>query len=224
MSLVSVHAPVSDWRSGARKASDRRPRRPSLEAGVFLSLLAICNLPLVFGNVPDLAFDLEAVRGGDWWRVLTHGFAHVSLYHLLLDAGTFPWLYRSLIQPRMHLRWLYVGGGLAGSLAAAVLTDPALATHGLAGLSGISHGLFGIVLLEMIQRRTLSPVLGTVLFSMLVLKAAFEAVTGDVFLAWVHLGDLGMPMAVAHTGGLLGGLLVFLLVRHGWTKRTTSMA
>ena len=33
--------------------------------------------------------DLQAVGGGQWWRLLTHPFVHVSAWHLLLDASIY---------------------------------------------------------------------------------------------------------------------------------------
>jgi hypothetical protein len=41
-------------------------------------------------------------------------------------------------------------------------------------------------------------------------KAAYEVVTGQMFLQFLHFGLLGAPVAVSHVGGVAGALLVWL--------------
>ena len=40
-------------------------------------------------------------------------------------------------------------------------------------------------------------------------KAAWEAVTGQVFFTWLHFGLLGTPVAVCHLGGVVGGVIAW---------------
>ena len=44
-------------------------------------------------------------------------------------------------------------------------------------------------------------------------KAAIEAATGQVALAILHFGLMGVPIAACHAGGAVAGLMFALLVR-----------
>ena len=50
-------------------------------------------------------------------------------------------------------------------------------------------------------------------FLVVVGKAAFEALTGRMFFAFLSFGMLGDPVAVSHAGGIIGGLTALLLVQ-----------
>jgi hypothetical protein len=55
--------------------------------------------------------------------------------------------------------------------------------------------------------------LGLAALLILLGKCVFEAWTGGVCLSFLHLGNVGYPVAVCHAGGMLGGLLLQLLRR-----------
>ena len=180
------------------------------ELWIFTLLLGLANVPLLFGCVCEpLLFVPERVASGEWWRVLTASFVHVSPYHLLLDAGAFLLLYHSLREPSRVWRLLTVAACAAGSLALAVF---ALAPEGsLCGLSGIGHGLLAVSALEMMgasDRATAR--IGAACFIDVLAKGVFEAYMGEVMFASLHLGDVATPVAVCHLGGVLGGLAVFV--------------
>ena len=64
---------------------------------LFTALTLLLNLPLGRGSFSDaLRFRPSAVGDGEWWRLLTHPFIHVSWYHLFLDGVAFFILYRGL--------------------------------------------------------------------------------------------------------------------------------
>ena len=44
-------------------------------------------------------------------------------------------------------------------------------------------------------------------------KAAVEAINGRVFFTFLHFGLMGDAVAVAHAGGVVGGLFAMLLLR-----------
>jgi rhomboid family GlyGly-CTERM serine protease len=176
-------------------------------------LLLALNLPTLAGDpLISLVFQPDALKRGEVWRLLTFPFIHVSWYHLLLDGAAFLLLYRSLQQPILAIRLLYVIAAGTMSLCMAWLLDPALAQRGLCGLSGVDHGLMAISSLEMIASgppRTAERRLGLIALAVLLLKSAFEAVTGSALLGFLHFGLMGHPVAVVHAGGVLGGILAF---------------
>jgi rhomboid family GlyGly-CTERM serine protease len=183
---------------------------------LFLGLLFAFNFPVLFGNWwGSMMFQSEAVAGGEWWRLVTHPFVHVTWYHLLLDGTAFLTLYHSLLETRLLKRLAYVLAGGAGSLVLSWMVSDNL-VQGLCGLSGIAHGLMAVSAVEMISDtssdRTTRRV-GWISFVLVVLKAAFEAVTGRMFLGFLAFGMLGDPVAVSHAGGIVGGLSMMLLLR-----------
>ncbi|MEY2427846.1 MAG: hypothetical protein QOJ40_731 [Verrucomicrobiota bacterium] len=210
--------------SHSSAAADRNVRAPVLrplfqrpELFFFFILLVIFNTPVLFGSgCQSLMFQSDAVRNGQWWRLLTHPFVHVTWYHLLLDGTAFLTLYYSLVENKLFYRLLYVFAAGAGSLLLSWAATSAMATSGLCGLSGIAHGLMAISALEMVagnpphsaERR-----IGLVSFILVISKAAFEAVTGRMFFAFLDFGLLGDPVAVSHAGGIVGSLLAMFLVR-----------
>src|SRR5262245_45811068 len=95
---------------------------------VFLAMIIGCNLHLFAGGFPEATVFLpERVAAGEWWRLVTHAFAHLSWYHLALDGAGFLILYRSLPIPTRAGRLLIVASSVAGSLASAAFMDARVA-------------------------------------------------------------------------------------------------
>jgi rhomboid family GlyGly-CTERM serine protease len=187
-------------------------RRPEL----LLIGLAVCiaNAPLLTGHCRSaLMFQPEAVHAGQWWRLFTHPLAHVTWYHLLLDGSAFFILYHSLLENRMGRRLVWVFGSAIGSLAAAWASPNA--ASGLCGLSGVAHGLMAISALELVaahKPRSAEWRVGLATFVFVVAKAAYEALSGHMFFAFLDFGLLGNPISVSHAGGVIGGILMLLFV------------
>lgn len=191
------------------------------EVYAFAALLALLNAPLLSGSFPaGLSFQLEAVRAGQWWRVLTHPFVHVSWYHLLLDASAFLLLYDQLTEPRRWIRLSWVAACGAGSLALAVAVAPVIRDVGLCGLSGIAHGLMTIVALEMIAA---GDRIGWGFLAAVAVKSVWEACTGHVVFEFLHFGLMGVPIAICHLGGVLGGMIAYAAVAIG-SRRSSFLA
>jgi rhomboid family GlyGly-CTERM serine protease len=186
------------------------------DISLFSAVLVVVSLPLVVRGEPPLRFAYlpVAVAHGEWWRLLTHPFVHVSRYHLLLDGVAFLSLLASLADRRAGERAALVAASAAASLAAASLLPGETATFGLCGLSGVGHGLMagGAVLTlrdewDPSARRTAAIVLAVV-----GVKAVIEAASGRLLFDLVHLGDLGRPNPLCHLGGVLGGGLTALVL------------
>jgi len=185
-----------------------------LEIWFFIVAIALANLHLVTGRPGNgMIFVPQYVRAGEWWRMVTNPFVHVSWYHLLLDAGAFLLLYAGLEESRWVKRLSYVALCAAGSLLVSALAWPSL-SRGLCGLSGVAHGLMAVMALEMMSGDSLDlRRVGLGCFLLVLGKSAMEAVTGQVLFSSLHFGQVGHPVAVCHAGGVLGGVIAFAVFR-----------
>lgn len=192
---------------------------------MLVPILAALNLHLIApGIFPALYFRADLVASGEWWRLFTHPFVHVSGWHLSLDGAAFLLLQAGLQEPGIARRLVFGASSAAGALAAAVLLNNETAVVGYSGLSGAGHGLMAISALELACGRA-GPALrrtGLVLLAIVVVKSAVEAWTGECVLDFIHQGRVGMPVAISHAGGLVGGLLAYAAVRLGATGGARS--
>jgi rhomboid family GlyGly-CTERM serine protease len=179
----------------------------------FVALILVFNVPILFGEVWSSAvFQTASVSKGEWWRVFTHPFVHLTWYHLLLDGTAFLSLYWSLLERRIFVRLAYVIASAAGSLASC-LASPGLLENGLCGLSGIAHALMAISAIEMLGGDKAAQKIGWISLILVVGKGIIEAITGKMFFGFLDFGLLGTPVAVSHAGGILGALIAMLLLR-----------
>jgi len=184
--------------------------------GFWAALIALLNLPLLDGGcAASLIFEPRRVVAGEWWRLFSHPFVHVSWYHLMLDATAFLLLYRELDGSKWFERVGYLLASGAGSLLVSLWAAPLVQTRGLCGLSGIAHGLMTVSALGMLESANDKSVkrAGMVTFIIVIAKSMVEAATGRVAFESVHFGDLGTPIAVSHAGGVLGALGSWAIIR-----------
>jgi rhomboid family GlyGly-CTERM serine protease len=181
---------------------------------VFIAILVIANMPLLWGGSTEaLAFVPSHIATGEWWRVITHAFVHVSWYHLLLDGSAFLMLCAELRHWSAARRLSAIAICGLGSLVAA-LTSPILWTQGFSGLSGVAHGLMAISSIEMIRRGgTWERCVGWGALSVVIAKSFIESASGNVVLSFLHFGLMGAPVAACHAGGVVGGLMFVLINR-----------
>ena len=194
----------------------KRPRTQTMawEIGIFAAILLGANITLFLGApAAALVFFPDLVAGGEWWRVLAHPFVHVSFYHLLLDATAFFILYTGLSHWKAPRRWAAFVGCAAGSLLVSIAASPQVAVRGLCGLSGIAHGLMAVWALDMMRQDSdkQTALLGLLCFIGIVGKSVLECATGGVLFASLHIGSVGSPIVASHAGGVLGGILAYLL-------------
>jgi membrane associated rhomboid family serine protease len=146
-----------------------------------------------------LAKDNDAIRAGEWWRLLTCGLVHGGSVHLAMNAWVL-WSLGGFVE-RLLGRWRMLavlwGGVLTGSIASLFFTR---------GVSvGISGGLFALVGALLVaglrHRRALPPPLQRML-----VRAPVEIIV-------LNLG-LGLALRIidnaAHLGGLAGGVALGL--------------
>ena len=178
---------------------------------LLLALLLGANITLLTGHMrDDLVYLDELVIQGEWWRLLTYPLVHLSWYHLALDAGAFFLLYRGLQIRSVSGKMLVLMVCSTTSLLFGIVCGDAQRL-GLAGLSGIDHGLMAFTALEMI-RSDRSSVWGLLALFLVVGKSGYELMAGGVVFNALHMGLCGIPVAACHAGGALGGLLAFLLL------------
>lgn len=186
------------------------------ELWIYVGMLAAANIGLVWDSVATgLYYYPEQVLKGQWYRVLTHGFVHVSWYHLLLDGSAFLMLYAMLRQPDTKKRILYVLGANLGCVVGVTLVLPIQGSLGYAGLSGVAHGLMAVWALESIvetENKT-DQLTGWVTLTLVVSKALVEAVQGSVVFAFMHGNLMGQPIGISHLSGVLGACLAYGLCR-----------
>ncbi|RJP37452.1 MAG: rhombosortase [Desulfobacteraceae bacterium] len=186
----------------------------SLDVLVLAAMTIFCNLHLVMGwSCGHLIFQYDKIISGEIHRLITHPFVHLSWYHFLLDAGAFMLLYGGMKETRGSRKLMTVSlCGLCG-LILPLLLSQALYDNGLSGLSGIAHGLMAFSALEMLQSKTDAKV-GMVCLAAVVVKSLYEAVTGHVFFSSLHFGLCGIPIALCHAGGVIGGILSYFIIQY----------
>ena len=115
------------------------------------AVLVLLNLPLfIGGSTAAFAFRIDAVAAGEWWRIFTHPFVHVSWYHLLLDGAAFLALYANLLAPTRARRLASAATARPAASSWPLCVSPLIARLGLCGLSGAAHGLMALSALEML--------------------------------------------------------------------------
>ena len=180
---------------------------------ILVALTLGLNVPLLFGGPSaDFLFQPMAVRQGEWWRLITHPFVHISAYHFILDAGAFFILWTSRPHPHNWSRDLFLFCTCAaGSVIAA--TWSGIPSGGFGGLSGIAHGLMvyqGVTVLMMKHEPRSHRIAAAILVCIVMGKACIETITGTVFLNSLHAGNIGSPITACHLGGAVAGALVAL--------------
>ena len=172
-------------------------------------LLILCNVPLLLGTPSTaLVFDWQKFIDGEWWRPLTYPIAHVSLYHWVLDVSAFAVLWWTWEESSLRRRGLLLGCSSMGSLLGAFAWSDGIWVHGLCGLSGVAHGLMIILAIEQLADQPMGRQVRWQSVSVLVLvggKSLIEAWTGNILFSSLHPGELGVPIAACHLGGVLGG-------------------
>lgn len=186
----------------------------------FMSAVLLSNLHLLTGVQPtSFLFETSSVLKGEWWRIFTHPFVHVSWYHLILDSAAILLLWRELYHlSRLEKLLVSLACG-AMSLIFAICFSPHIHQYGLCGFSGVAHGLTVFLGWSWLcaamrdnpaHRRWLTAA-GLTLTLATIIKSILEMISGSVVFSSLHIGELGIPIVEAHLGGVAGGCLAFCL-------------
>jgi membrane associated rhomboid family serine protease len=145
--------------------------------------------------IRDGAVSRPAVADGEFWRLLTSGFLHAGLLHLMFNAFAL-YVLGSMLEPaigRLRFAIVYFVSLLAGSFGALLVEPDALTV----GASGAIFGLMGAAIVVM-RNRGINPMesgLGLWLGINLVFTFAIPGIS---------IGG--------HIGGLIGGALAAALM------------
>jgi membrane associated rhomboid family serine protease len=145
------------------------------------------------------------VADGEWWRLLTAGFLHGGLFHLLLNMYALYFLGRMLEPALGHVRFagLYFASLLAGSFGAVLLSPETP----VVGASTAIFGLFGAAIV-MARNRGID-LMASGLLPILLLNLAITFFPGFN----ISIGG--------HLGGLVGGVLAAIAIEE-FSKRRSS--
>jgi rhomboid family GlyGly-CTERM serine protease len=210
---LSAAAFLSSAATAPRPANDHKLLH-KIELASFAVILLLLNWSLLQGVCNSrMIFMPDAVAQGEWWRVFTHPFIHVTWLHFLLDGVAFLLLYHDLREQSSIQRVLLCIGSAVGSLLVCFCADPMLSTNGLCGISAIAHGLMAVSALNLMgqSRDKLLFRLGLCSFIVVTGKCLIEVLTGKMLFTFLYFGMVGDPVAVTHAGGLLGALVTWLL-------------
>lgn len=179
------------------------------ELFIFATIILLCNLHLFTNTFPEnTGLFPENLFAGEWWRIFTHYFAHLSWYHLLIDTGAFLILFFSI---EKKTRYLYFAACAVGSLVTPLIFSEIIYSNGLCGLSGIAHGLMVVAALEMTTNKQ-TKFLGWLAFSIVLIKTTIELTFSTAALSFLHIGDVGIPIAECHAGGIIGSLITYFII------------
>ncbi|HEY4777965.1 MAG TPA: rhomboid family intramembrane serine protease [Solirubrobacterales bacterium] len=155
--------------------------------------------------IVDFALRGVSVANGEWYRLVTGGFLHESLFPHLFFNMLLLFLLGRLLEPALGtIRFvaLYFASLLAGAFGALLLTDPAAFTL---GASGAVFGLIGAAFV-IARGRGMNALAGELGF-LIVINLAFTFGAANISIGG-HLGGLvaGVVCALAIVAGERGKL------------------
>jgi rhomboid protease GluP len=136
------------------------------------------------------------IVAGEWWRLITVGFVHVQVWHIVMNLAAF-WSLGSILEHiygRLKYAVILFVSILSGSLFLFIMTGNEVSV----GLSGGLYGLMAAEIYWVVKNGGLqNPSVKNPLIETVVINAAINFVGG---VAWQ-----------AHIGGFIGGLILAVL-------------
>ncbi len=160
----------------------------NVAVGVYTFSSPLVNRTIHRGQY-DLAVNRYFVDKGEWWRLITSGFTHFGVAHLLMNMISLYFLGR-FVEPalgRTKFFALYFASLLAGT-AGALMLQPSLGLT--AGASGAIFGLLGASAVGLRQRGV--PLMQSSIGTMILLNLVLTFTIGGISIG-------------GHLGGLVGG-------------------
>jgi membrane associated rhomboid family serine protease len=142
-----------------------------------------------------------AVAHGEWWRLITSAFLHLSALHILFNMYAL-WLFGPIVE-QMYGHVEYLATYLLCALGGSVLTILAAPGVPAAGASGAIFGLFGLAFVVSRRRRLLLGPQARAILSQVGMLLVLNLVITFTFpgISWT-----------GHVGGLVVGAAIGLLL------------
>ena len=171
------------------------------------SAVAVHVIP---GAAAALIFDRAAIAGGEWWRMVTGNWVHLSMSHLVYDALAVLIAGCLLERDGAPLRSIVLAS--AGAVGLAVLLGlPGIARFG--GLSGVVYALVAYLALSGLRERGAWRFLCLTTLLVIAAKLCFELSTGRFLL--VPTDDEIIAVPLVHAVGMAVALVVYSIERAG---------
>jgi membrane associated rhomboid family serine protease len=158
----------------------------------------------LIGNFP---FSDIGVAHGEYWRLISGGFLHASIFHILFNMYLL-WILGQMLEPAIgSVRFgiVYFASLLAGSFGALLLEPQSLTV----GASGAIFGLMGFAAVEL-RSRGINP---------------FQTFIGWLIIINLILGFVLNNVSIGgHVGGLIGGALVGFAFQAADQRRQPAIA
>jgi len=186
-------------------ATAKADRAPLFSLGV----VVLSALALLAPEAAELT--RSGLARGELWRLFTGHLSHFSLYHFVVDAGTFAIL-GSIVERRLGAgRWALLLSASALLISLAFLgLEPSLESY--RGLSGLDCAAFAAALI--LEARTHRG-MAILLAAGFAAKLAFEQTSGGFLFPSTNLGDMGLPVLSAHSIGAAAGVAMTFVVGKG---------
>jgi rhomboid family GlyGly-CTERM serine protease len=162
---------------------------------------ALLLLPCIAGDAGRLAlrYDRAGLEAGQWWRLLSGHWVHLSLRHAFLNALGLALMWALFARDYSPRQWLGILLGAVLAIDAGLwLMDSTLQWY--VGSSGVLHGVMAAGTLAHLKRREPD---GWVLLAFLAGKLAYEHLVGPLPFA-----GTAEVVTAAHLYGVLGGAAV----------------
>ncbi len=181
---------------------------------VYLGMLVIGNEYFLIRFLITTVYSpvLPEIKSGQWWRLISPIFLHFGLFHIVFNM-VWVWQLGRLIEARQGsivLLLLILLSAIASNLLQYTVEGPVFG-----GMSGVVYALFGYF---WIQGQT-NPNFGLQLTPPII-----YLMLGWFVLCWSGLLDLAFGLKVAnmaHTGGLVSGIIAGFLVTWFARKKIT---
>lgn len=180
--------------------------------GVFIAALGTGLLIILQGlgegSIALLRYNNSIVQTGEWWRLITGNFIHLSWAHLMMNLAGL-WIlismFHQIIKPIILPACLLLGLGVSLGL---LFFNPDVTWY--VGLSGILHGFVVMGLLVVFRSRSL---LATISLVGITLKLLWEQFFADAYGMEATIG--GKVIYDAHLYGAITGAIItasFILI------------
>lgn len=161
-----------------------------------------------------LAYQRDAILQGQWWRLVTAHWIHLSGQHLAMNLGALAVVWLLFGKSLTSWIWLFVAGCSAlGSTLSLLFLHPEVDWY--VGLSGLLHGL--LVAAAMLSLRS-TPSLAWLVLAFICAKLIAEASSGTGLLIEAFIGGPVLTIAHLYGAGWGGVAAVTLWIGRIWSS------